>query len=660
MSRRRATYNLRRVSTLLLVGVLVLFGMFAVQRARSLREEGARSREDQARRELANLVGLWEGFVTDRVRAWLVEMPEAQDLPLRQLQQRQAIPWFDAYYQWRMVDNEVQFMWPLPAGPEALQSQMDAPCMADANRLRITGKLEAAAQAFESCDAEPTLLARYLAASVHVERGAPADAVRTLEASPSPLRRELALAAGAGLPIRRLFATRDIAVSALQQVGREGRAQKLATATIREVSRLNGPDLAEVLDGASSLLVDAAPSDRPELQAGLERARRRLFAYNEIRGRLGAATAARASGPTAGDLHFVHDTYNRPGFLLVWTTLDDGSLAAVQIDADRLLHTLVDSLKTSAEPDLQILDHDNRRVDGSGDRVAGVVLKVPLGRLLPQLSLGLVSKPGSQSGEVLEFVLTQLGPLGIGLLLAVLAFMTHMTAEARELELMARQEAFITRVTHELKTPLAGIRVMAETLQLGAANDPSTRDRFLNRILQEASNLETRIDEVLQAAWRPKVRSLQVVQADQLARTVVARWEPRFAQAGATLILDLQPTPNIEVDPTLIGDALSNLIDNALKYRKTGQPGRCWVHTGVSGRWVVFEVSDNGIGVPKEMRKRIFERFTRVEGDGRGKSGGHGLGLAFVAEAAAAHGGLVECSAGPEGGTRFRIKLRRH
>jgi len=106
-------------------------------------------------------------------------------------------------------------------------------------------------------------------------------------------------------------------------------------------------------------------------------------------------------------------------------------------------------------------------------------------------------------------------------------------------------------------------------------------------------------------------------------------------------------------------DAIGNLLDNALKYRRPGIPGLCRVRTGVSGRWVIIEVADNGMGVPSDKRKLIFERFTRVEGPRRGKAGGHGLGLAFVAETAEAHHGLVECADGIDGGARFRIKLPR-
>jgi signal transduction histidine kinase len=644
------------VSTVLLTGVLVLFGIYAVQRAVGLREEGQRTRDLQERRELANLVGLWEGFVTDRLRAWLVEMPGATDLAQRQIQQRQAVPWFDAFYQWELVDGEVRFLWPTAPEDEAIQELMNRPCMVEANRLRITGALADAAQAFERCGGAAAELSRYLAAKIYLEQESPADALRVLQSPPSTLRRELALATPAGVPLRRQLATRDLGITALLQAGQPERAQRLAVESVRQIARLSGPDLELVLESTGPLLRDLPPAERAELQPLVERARRRLFAYHEIQRRLGRA-AAEDGDLEDRRLHFVHDTYNRPGFLLVWARQPDNTIAAVQVDASTLLQSLLESLGSEGSGSMAVVDQDGRSVDGESTQTAGV--QVPLGRLLPQLSLARTQSSRSDQSDFLGLVFAQLAPLGIGMFFAVISFMAHVTAERRERELMERQEAFMARVTHELKTPLAGIRVMTETLQMGAAEDPTTRDRFLDRILTEAKNLEARIDEVLQAARRPQLRATRAVKLDALAHQVVARWEPRFTQLGAQLSLDAQPMPPAELDPTLIGDALSNLIDNALKYRRTGVPAICSVRTRATARWLVIEVSDNGIGVPKDMRKRIFERFTRVEGDGRGKAGGHGLGLAFVAEAAAAHGGLVECSDGIQGGAMFRIKLRR-
>jgi signal transduction histidine kinase len=130
-------------------------------------------------------------------------------------------------------------------------------------------------------------------------------------------------------------------------------------------------------------------------------------------------------------------------------------------------------------------------------------------------------------------------------------------------------------------------------------------------------------------------------------------------QRGATLEARIDETPEVEVDVELMQDAIGNLLDNALKYNRPGIAGLCRIRTGFTRRWVIIEVSDNGLGVPPDKRSLVFERFTRVEGPGRGKAGGHGLGLAFVADTATAHDGLVECVDGIDGGATFRIKLRR-
>jgi signal transduction histidine kinase len=244
-------------------------------------------------------------------------------------------------------------------------------------------------------------------------------------------------------------------------------------------------------------------------------------------------------------------------------------------------------------------------------------------------------------------------------LLGMIAITGRLRADSKERDLFERQQAFIARVTHELKTPLAGIRVMAETLEMGAAKDEETSKVFLEKIIQEAERLGKRIDEVLTVARKPEVSARTPVAPHELAQEMVDLWTPRYQAVGARLDTDLKACESIAADPALLRDALSNLLDNALKYRRVGIPGRCMVRTGEVGRFVIFEVTDNGIGVPVSMRRRIFERFARVEGAGRGKAGGHGLGLSFAAEAVEAHGGLIECLDGFNGGTRIRLKLRR-
>jgi signal transduction histidine kinase len=113
-------------------------------------------------------------------------------------------------------------------------------------------------------------------------------------------------------------------------------------------------------------------------------------------------------------------------------------------------------------------------------------------------------------------------------------------------------------------------------------------------------------------------------------------------------------------DLELLKDAVSNLLSNALKYQHPQHKLRCILAIKEYGTQMEISVTDNGMGVPIADRKRIFDRFVRIEGNHRGLAGGHGLGLAFVAETAEAHHGTVKCVDGIQTGSKFvlRIPLR--
>ena len=105
-------------------------------------------------------------------------------------------------------------------------------------------------------------------------------------------------------------------------------------------------------------------------------------------------------------------------------------------------------------------------------------------------------------------------------------------------------------------------------------------------------------------------------------------------------------------------DALKNLLSNAIKYQKEDRPLRCILKVEEFKNHVEFSVSDNGLGVPTNYRKSIFQRFVRVEGPHRGLAGGHGLGLAFVEETARVHKGSIRCEDGILGGAKFVLRLQ--
>lgn len=670
MARLSSTHPARRLSTFVLViAMLVLVG-FALVRGRSNRVGEAEEEQRRTQDELHGLVDLWQGLITDRVASWLTELPEAAEPAAREQESRAKVAWFDAWYLWRWDPDAPRIVYPsAPLGEDVQALLRRTPCMHEAHSLQVVGKRLKAAEAFAACtDGTPAeqLLASDLAATQLLDAGQARAAVTTLQQSSPPIRTELWRGVSEGLDPQRLVHRRLTLSAALAQTGAGTQRMALLEATVREITALSGPALSGLLPEARRLLQQELAGRLPEtrqaeLNERLARATRRAAGYEEVRDRL--STMSPSSAPGGGlSLNFVHDMYSEPGFLLVWAPLGRDRVGAVHLDVETLIANLVrGDRRLGSDRPLAILDSQSHLVRPRDLDTTGitVVADVPLGRMVPHLRLALLAPDPEGTRPELLLQTLDLLPALIALLLAAAAIVVQQTASRRERELYKRQQDFIARVSHELKTPLAGIKVMAETLQMGAAADPESLQVFLRRILGETEKLEQRIEEVLIAAKEPTVSATTPVELHVLAAEIVESWRPRFAQAGSVIEADLKPCPPVPADPELLRDAMSNLLDNALKYQREGTRGMAHVRTGEMGRWVVFEVSDNGIGVPANMRRAIFERFQRVEGHGRGKAGGHGLGLSFVADTLAAHRGLVECSDGLNGGARFRLKLRR-
>jgi two-component system phosphate regulon sensor histidine kinase PhoR len=242
--------------------------------------------------------------------------------------------------------------------------------------------------------------------------------------------------------------------------------------------------------------------------------------------------------------------------------------------------------------------------------------------------------------------------------LGAVALAAQIRADRQQQQLLLRQREFTTRVTHELKTPLAGIRVMAENLESGVYANPAQQREVARSIVHEADRLASRVEEILAVGKARKLPEPEPFDPEEVVLEAIDLWGPRLEHGGVTLHADLHPTDPIVGDAAAARDAVGCLLDNALKYRREGGEPQVWLTLQQDGTEVVIEVSDNGIGVPPSMREAIFERFVRVEGPNRGMAGGHGLGLAQVREAAEAHRGSVECLESTEGGARFVLRLR--
>jgi len=250
--------------------------------------------------------------------------------------------------------------------------------------------------------------------------------------------------------------------------------------------------------------------------------------------------------------------------------------------------------------------------------------------------------------------------LGILLLAMIIAGIVLNTAFlVREIRRNEQHDAFINAVTHELKTPVAAIRLYLETLQTRAVDD-ARRKEFYGVMLQESDRLLSTIEQVLRtgrmgaASRKPDLLPIDL-------GGVVTECLDR-----ARTLHDIPPE-SLAYHPgspvTILGDldevraAISNLLENAIKY--SGSDVKITVETdNIEGRYVSLKVRDEGAGIPRTELKRIFKRFYRAPGSLAARVKGIGLGLYIVRSVAKRHGGRAWAeSEGPGRGSTFVLQL---
>jgi two-component system phosphate regulon sensor histidine kinase PhoR len=250
-------------------------------------------------------------------------------------------------------------------------------------------------------------------------------------------------------------------------------------------------------------------------------------------------------------------------------------------------------------------------------------------------------------------------PILLGLLgLSAALVVTALLQLHRERALQRLRTEFVASVSHELRTPLTQIRLFAETLLLDRVRTPAERHQALTVIDREARRLGDLVENVLLFARAERRRSTLAPERQALAplvRTALARLEPLARGSGARLAAELDEEASAVVDPTALQQVLSNLFDNALKYGPRGQEVRVAVER--RGATVRLSVEDQGPGVPAAERRRVFERFHRLERDRRSAVAGTGIGLALVDDLARRQGGRVFVEDGAGGGARFVVEL---
>ena len=217
---------------------------------------------------------------------------------------------------------------------------------------------------------------------------------------------------------------------------------------------------------------------------------------------------------------------------------------------------------------------------------------------------------------------------------------------------------FVANVSHELKTPITLIKGFVETLQQGALENRDEAERFLGIMAKQVERLNAIIEDLLslsrleQGTGKPEVEKSTL---RQILESAIRDCELKAADKNTTIQLNCANELEVLASPDLLGQAVLNLVDNALKYSEPG--GKVEVEVQTTESEVVIAVQDAGCGIDSSHLPRLFERFYRVDQARSRQLGGTGLGLAIVKHIAQAHGGSVSVNSTLGKGSRFSIHL---
>jgi signal transduction histidine kinase len=230
----------------------------------------------------------------------------------------------------------------------------------------------------------------------------------------------------------------------------------------------------------------------------------------------------------------------------------------------------------------------------------------------------------------------------------------------REMRLSAMKNEFVSNVSHELRTPLSSIRVFGEFMRRGRVEDPEKVREYGSYIETESRRLTQLINNILDFSRIEsgrKVYTFETADLEDILAGTLSTFTVRLRDKGFNVEYrgPEEPLPEVEVDANAIDRAVANLLDNAVKYSDGDRT--VIVELGRDNDHAAISVTDHGIGIPREERERIFERFHRVSTGLVHDVKGSGLGLSLVRHITEAHGGSVSVDSEVGRGSTFTIRL---
>jgi signal transduction histidine kinase len=235
----------------------------------------------------------------------------------------------------------------------------------------------------------------------------------------------------------------------------------------------------------------------------------------------------------------------------------------------------------------------------------------------------------------------------------------------RQLELAQIKSSFVSNVSHELKTPIALIRLAVETLEMRRLSSPEDSEKFLRSISREAMRLNQLVDNILDFARLEagkKVYQFATIDALEVVRDAVESFRPRLEHQDFRLEVELPADlPPVRGDAAALTQCVLNLLDNAMKYSRNRREVKVTAAARTDDRGeprtIAISVADRGIGISPRDQKTIFEKFVRIETGLVHDVKGAGLGLSLVDQIMRAHGGRIELHSALGEGSTFTLVL---
>ncbi|MEW6127811.1 MAG: ATP-binding protein [Acidobacteriota bacterium] len=318
-----------------------------------------------------------------------------------------------------------------------------------------------------------------------------------------------------------------------------------------------------------------------------------------------------------------------------------------------------DEVEKEYELALMLFDENGKALYSSRDEVKNYEVAIPFAPIVPKYEL-VISYKNITLDELAKNNFRQnLIINAFVFALLVCGIVLTLRAITREIRLAQAKSAFVSNVSHELKTPLSLIRLFAETLELGRLKSPEKAKEYYRIINNESRRLTQLINNILDfSKIEAGKRDYNFVEGNlaDIINEVISSYEYQIISAGFELQTDIQTNlPVTLIDRDAMAQALLNLLNNAVKY--SPETKHIAVRAYRQDDSIIIEVRDSGIGIARNEQKKIFEKFYRVSDGLVHDTKGSGLGLSIVKHIVEAHGGEIRVESALGKGSRFIIAI---